>query len=148
VDGDTLSVSGVTQGANGTVTINPDGTVTYALPRFFGGTDTFTYTVSDGHGGTATAVVTVDVQVPPAQGIEMVQSQVNGHTLNTGEKNSLSSKLAAATQSLAQGNSNAAVNQLSAFIHQMTALANAGRLDLAIAQELIEEIQVVIALIA
>jgi len=62
VDGGPLSVIAVTQGANGTVTINGDGTVTYTSTLGFVGTDTFTYTVSDGNGGTATATVTVTVR--------------------------------------------------------------------------------------
>ena len=61
VDGDTLAVQEVTQPANGTVTINADGTVTYTPNAKFSGTDTFTYTVSDGNGGTDTATVTVTV---------------------------------------------------------------------------------------
>ena len=59
--GDILSVSAITQGANGTVVINGDGTVTYAPDPAFNGTDTFTYTADDGNGGTDTATVTVVV---------------------------------------------------------------------------------------
>jgi Big-like domain-containing protein len=66
-DGDTLTVTGVTQGAHGTVTNNNNGTVTYSPSAGFTGTDTFTYTISDGHGGTATGQVTVTVQ-PPTTG--------------------------------------------------------------------------------
>ena len=43
-----LTVTAVTPGANGTVTINADGTVTYTPNPDFHGTDTFSYTVSDG----------------------------------------------------------------------------------------------------
>jgi len=60
-DGDTLTVSGVTQGANGSVVINGNQTVTYTPNGGFFGTDTFTYTASDGRGGTDTAVVTITV---------------------------------------------------------------------------------------
>ncbi|MGE3277325.1 MAG: MBG domain-containing protein, partial [Vicinamibacterales bacterium] len=61
-DGDTLTVTGVTGNpARATVTANPGGTVTYTPVAGFSGTDTFTYTVDDGHGGTATATVTVTV---------------------------------------------------------------------------------------
>ncbi len=60
-DGDTLTVSSVTQGTNGTVSINPDKTVNYAPAQDFFGSDSFTYTVDDGHGGTATATVNVTV---------------------------------------------------------------------------------------
>jgi VCBS repeat-containing protein len=60
VEGDSLTVSGVTQGANGTVTF-ADGSVTYTPNANFNGSDSFTYTVSDGNGGTATAKVSVTV---------------------------------------------------------------------------------------
>jgi len=61
VDGDTLSVASVTQGAHGTVTINPDKTVKYTPAANYNGSDSFTYTVSDGNGGTATGTVTVTI---------------------------------------------------------------------------------------
>ena len=61
LDGDTLSVASVTQGANGTVAINGDNTVTYTPNANFNGSDSFTYTVADGNGGTDTATVTVTV---------------------------------------------------------------------------------------
>src|SRR5262249_57223009 len=60
-DGDALTVTGVTQGANGAVTINPNGTVTYTPAPHFFGTDSFTYDNSDGEGGTATGTVTVTI---------------------------------------------------------------------------------------
>ncbi|MEA3239624.1 MAG: Ig-like domain-containing protein, partial [Candidatus Bipolaricaulota bacterium] len=59
-DGDDLSVGGVTQPSNGTVSNNRSN-VTYTPDADFGGIDTFTYTASDGNGGTATAMVTVSV---------------------------------------------------------------------------------------
>ena len=60
-DNGRLLVVRTSQGANGSVTINTDGTLTYAPNRNFCGTDTFDYTVSDGKGGTATATVTVTI---------------------------------------------------------------------------------------
>jgi VCBS repeat-containing protein len=62
VDGHPLKVTGFTQPANGTVTVNPDGTFTYTHDG--GGTtsDSFTYTVSDGHGGTDTATVNLAIE--------------------------------------------------------------------------------------
>jgi VCBS repeat-containing protein len=59
-DGDTLSVDWVSQPANGTAS-NNGSDVTYTPGPDFYGTDTFTYTASDGNGGTATAMVTVFV---------------------------------------------------------------------------------------
>lgn len=50
-------VETVTQGANGTVTINSDGTVTYTPNPDFVGEDTFTYTNAEGNSGTVTVTV-------------------------------------------------------------------------------------------
>jgi hypothetical protein len=61
VDGDALTVTAVTQPANGAVVINPDNTVMYTPNLNFFGTDTFTYTISDPSGATDTATVTVTV---------------------------------------------------------------------------------------
>jgi len=61
IDGDTLSVTSATQGSNGAVTINGDNTVTYAPASNFNGQDSFTYTISDGNGGMATATVMIIV---------------------------------------------------------------------------------------
>lgn len=60
VDGGTLSVSAVTQGAKGSVSTN-GSTVTYTPSANTNGLDSFTYTVSDGQGGAATATVTLSV---------------------------------------------------------------------------------------
>jgi len=61
IDGDPLTVIDVTDPANGSVTVNADGTITYTPDSNFNGTDTFTYTISDGEGGVDTATVTVVV---------------------------------------------------------------------------------------
>ncbi|MEL6480182.1 MAG: Ig-like domain-containing protein, partial [Pseudomonadota bacterium] len=60
-DEDDLTVDSVTQGSNGTVTINDDGTVRYTPNLNFNGTDSFTYTVFDGSVGFSTATVTITV---------------------------------------------------------------------------------------
>jgi len=60
IDGGALSVSAVTQGSNGAVTTNGN-TVTYTPATGFTGSDSFTYNVSDGLGGTATGLVSVSV---------------------------------------------------------------------------------------
>lgn len=57
-------VTGTTPPANGTVTINPDGSITYTPNPGFTGTDTFTYTVTSGG---VTETTTVTVQVLPGQ---------------------------------------------------------------------------------
>jgi len=63
-DGDTLSVTDVTQGTNGSVSINGGSTVTYTPNNGYVGGDSFTYTLSDGNGGIDTATVTVNVNNP------------------------------------------------------------------------------------
>jgi large repetitive protein len=60
-DGDSLSIQSWTQGTEGTVVCSgPDCSYTPAEPDFVG-VDTFTYTVSDGNGGTDVGLVVVTV---------------------------------------------------------------------------------------
>ncbi|MBW4615604.1 MAG: DUF4347 domain-containing protein [Desmonostoc vinosum HA7617-LM4] len=63
---DRLRITSITSPAtNGQVIINnpdtPDSTITYTPDAGFTGSDTFTYALSDGNGGTSTAQVTVNV---------------------------------------------------------------------------------------
>ncbi|TPW12206.1 MAG: hemolysin-type calcium-binding repeat family protein [Acidimicrobiaceae bacterium] len=60
-DGDSLTVTGVTQPAMGSVVQNANGTVKYTPPADWTGSTSFNYTISDGHGGTDTAIVMVMV---------------------------------------------------------------------------------------
>jgi large repetitive protein len=59
-NGDTLSVTGNSTPAHGTVSFS-GGVATYTPALNYTGADSFTYTISDGHGGTATATVNVTV---------------------------------------------------------------------------------------
>ncbi len=59
-DGDTLVIESVTQPGNGGATKSGE-TVTYAPRRDYHGRDSFSYTASDGHGGTSSAAVTVTI---------------------------------------------------------------------------------------
>jgi CSLREA domain-containing protein len=65
-DGDTLTITAVTQGTHGTVGNNTTS-VSYTANANFVGTDSFTYTVDDCHGHTDTATVSVTVSdtTPP-----------------------------------------------------------------------------------
>lgn len=69
VDGDTLSILGTPTSADGTVTVNPDGTITFTPNPGFTGDATITYEITDGNGGTDTATVTVTVGGPDRDGI-------------------------------------------------------------------------------
>ena len=60
VDGDTLSVTSVSA-TIGTVSVNADNTIAYVPPADYNGTDTVTYAISDGNGGTATGTFTMTV---------------------------------------------------------------------------------------
>jgi hypothetical protein len=66
-DGDAIAIVSATQGANGAVVVNPDQTITYTPNADVCGADSFTYTISDGFGGTATATVSVNVLCPSGQ---------------------------------------------------------------------------------
>ncbi len=62
VEGDTLTIASATNGANGTVSVAVDNlSVTYTPAANYEGADSFTYTVSDGNGGSATGSVSVTV---------------------------------------------------------------------------------------
>ena len=61
LDGDTLSVSAVAMPAHGSAVINPDKTIAYTPAANYHGADSFSYAISDGNGGLATATVSVTV---------------------------------------------------------------------------------------
>ncbi|MCA9837173.1 MAG: cadherin-like domain-containing protein [Trueperaceae bacterium] len=60
-DGDTLSIDSATDPANGSTSISGNS-ITYTPKTDFVGQDQFSYTISDGKGGTATASVFVTVE--------------------------------------------------------------------------------------
>ena len=62
-DGDPLTITDVSQPANGQVEVSGD-VILYTPASGFSGTDSFTYTADDGFGGQDTATVTVLVQPP------------------------------------------------------------------------------------
>ncbi len=61
LDGDELTVSDFEQPAHGTVEYNNDGTFSYTPDQDFSGSDSFTYTISDGNGGSSIATIQVNV---------------------------------------------------------------------------------------
>ncbi|HSF63176.1 MAG TPA: Hint domain-containing protein, partial [Paracoccaceae bacterium] len=67
VDGDTLTILGTPTTEQGTVTVNPNGTLTFTPATGFSGPATVTYDVTDGNGGTATSTVSILVGPPPAR---------------------------------------------------------------------------------
>jgi hypothetical protein len=63
VDGDTLTVTGAGAAGNGTTAVQGGTTVRYTPNPGFTGQDMFTYTISDGKGGSAGATVLVSIGV-------------------------------------------------------------------------------------
>ena len=82
-DGDTLSISAITQPANGAVVIQGTS-VRYTPNAGFVGTNTFTYTASDGNGGSDVATVTVNVTALPVVTIVATDANAAEEALNTG----------------------------------------------------------------
>ncbi len=74
-DEDTLSISAVSNPKHGTATINGTN-VDYVPTKDYYGTDYFTYTVSDGNGGTATA--TVHITLKPANDAPTIAQITSG----------------------------------------------------------------------
>ena len=63
-DGDTITIASITQPAHGTATLNGN-TITYTPSASYAGTDSLTYTISDGHGHTDTATINYTVNTHP-----------------------------------------------------------------------------------
>jgi len=86
-DGDTISISDFTQPVHGTSGSNGDGTLTYSPDANFNGTDSFTYTITDGTSESTPATVTVTINPvndPPMTnaGTDQIALQGNVVTLN------------------------------------------------------------------
>jgi hypothetical protein len=120
-DGSPVDSTPYAAGGSGDVT----DTYAYSTP----GTYTVTYTVTDDDGGSGSASYTVTVETP-AQALGVIDNYVQGMaSLNGGEKNGLSAKLRAAEASAARGDGNATCGQLDAFMNDLSALTNSGRLS-------------------
>ncbi len=77
-DGDALTVTAVTQATHGSVSI--DGAqISYTPQSGFSGSDSFTYTISDGRGGVSQAEVTVNVT---AANHGVIQLSATQYTVN------------------------------------------------------------------
>jgi uncharacterized repeat protein (TIGR01451 family) len=71
-------VTSVTQAEHGTVALNGDGSVTYAPTDGFIGVDSYSYTTTDGHGGTTTATAMINV----IANFDIVEHQLPNPVLN------------------------------------------------------------------
>ncbi len=76
--GGVFQIQSVTQPANGTVVKNGDGTVTYTSAGSYTGFDTFSYTATTAEGGSATALVRVEVVNPATPSGSLLVEYWNG----------------------------------------------------------------------
>lgn len=82
-DGDSLTVSGVSPTSTQGGSVNLSGnSVTYVPPTDYVGSDTFSYTISDGRGGFATGSVQVTVAPSNAPSLNIVSLTVAGNGVN------------------------------------------------------------------
>ncbi|MDW5416093.1 retention module-containing protein, partial [Iodobacter sp. CM08] len=88
-DGDTLTFAPKDQPTHGSVVVNPDGSYVYTPATDYNGKDSFTVTVNDGKGGTATIVV--DVTVDPVNDAPVGTNQ----SITTPEDTPITGKLIA-----------------------------------------------------
>ena len=77
---DPLTISNHTDPANGTLVIGANGSFTYTPTSTFAGTDSFTYTISDGDGGFATATVIIHVTAATSGSIQTIPDTCLGGT--------------------------------------------------------------------
>src|SRR5262249_54496190 len=84
VDGDQLTATVASGPAHGELTLNADGSFSYTPATDFDGEDSFTYTVSDGHGGTAigTAKIGVADSEPVAASDSVTMSDTASKTID------------------------------------------------------------------
>jgi hypothetical protein len=127
--GDTLTLVSVSQGSQGSVVINPDGTVTYTLNSFLSSADSFTYTVSDADGLTATATVTLSVELPPASAITVMQAQIDALDLPRVLERALNVELDIAEKLVERGRPRVAAVQLRVFQLHVLLLERLGGID-------------------
>src|SRR5215217_726466 len=78
-DNDPLNVTGNTQPAHGSVTVNANGSFTYTPSANYNGPDSLNYTVSDGKGGTATG--TVNITVAPVNDTPTITPNIGDKTI-------------------------------------------------------------------
>ena len=118
-------------GATSTTNFGPSGSAGLSVAHAYGrdGTYPVTLTVKDFDGGESTATTKVVVQTTQ-QALGSISAAVQKiASLNDGEKSSLTVKLNAASASLARGDTKTANNQLNAFLNELQALVNSGRLS-------------------
>ncbi len=85
IDGGVLSITGLSNASNCSVSLN-GGTIDFTPTAGFSGTATFDYTVSDGNGGTDTGTVSITVVVNACgDGVVLGAEQCDDHDTDPGD---------------------------------------------------------------
>jgi len=88
-NGDVLTITGVSAATNGTVAYNAQtNIVTFTPTTGYAGTAGFTYSISDGRGGTSSANVALSVVAPPT-GVSLFASTATPATVTVNDPNSV-----------------------------------------------------------
>ena len=89
-DGDALTITGVSNGANGTASFNAQtNTVTFTPNSGYTGPASFTYAISDGRGGTASASASLNVNAPSASIVSLFSSNPTPSVASVNDPNSV-----------------------------------------------------------
>jgi YD repeat-containing protein len=78
--GYTLTITSATTPSHGTVGVNSGTSLTYTPTSGYLGNDTFSYTISDGHGAVSTATDSVSIGSPPVAVADIVPAVTNTAT--------------------------------------------------------------------
>jgi len=125
-------------GTTSTTSYGPGGSAGFSTSHAYGaaGSYTVSLTVKDDDGGVGQASAKVVVQTPQAA-LSSIAGYVQGlSTLNAGQKNSLTAKLNAASAAVGRGDTTAANNELNAFLNELQADVNTGKVTPAAASVL------------
>ena len=118
-------------GTTSTVSYGPGGSAGFSTSHAYGaaGSYTVSLTVTDDDRGVGTTSKKVVVQTPQAALSSIAGYVQSLSTLNAGQKNSLTVKLNAASAAVGRGDTTAANNQLSAFLNELQADVNTGKVS-------------------
>ncbi|MBP1634773.1 MAG: repeat-containing protein, partial [Acidobacteria bacterium] len=133
-DSPTLTAALASGPGHGTLTLNANGSFTYAPAGNYTGPDSFTYTASDGQAQSAAATVALTVvEVPDDQEAQALADMVLGlkaaGAVNAGQANSLLVKINQIVSTLQQNKNNVACNLLKAFVNEVNSLVATGVLS-------------------
>lgn len=120
-DGDALTASLTSAPANGSVTVNADGSFHYTPNDEFSGVDSFTYTVEDSNGGSAIATVSITVEEETKVGVFTDVASASSTRFGTGSGSHLdTSELDGTSQALTENIYGKRRNRRSALDHTWT----------------------------